>query len=213
MSGLPQQQLDFVFGRVWEIAGAAGVPRAAANCHPNLYIWIIRNPQALLQGWEKETSRATFGGDALPAVVDEFITTPRAVRAWYTWGVENRWGRPCDFSGLRTPCGADASRLVFSTRHVFNQVYVIVDPARLGRVSPEQFADYVALVGLAKFKPNAGRGDAPTILKLFDGTPQASPPGMTDWDRAFLKSLYSTDQTSKLQRGQIAREMVREIAP
>jgi hypothetical protein len=33
--------------------------------------------------------------------------------------------------------------------------------------------------------------DAPTILQLFNGT-QAAPAGMTEWDRAFLKSLYTT---------------------
>jgi hypothetical protein len=56
-------------------------------------------------------------------------------------------------------------------------------------------------------------GDAPTILKLFDGASEAAPAGLTDWDRAFLKSLYATEQISKQQRGQIARHMVREIAP
>ena len=34
---------------------------------------------------------------------------------------------------------------------------------------------------------------------------------MTDWDRAFLKSLYATNQTFKLQRGQLGRAMVREL--
>jgi hypothetical protein len=215
VTGLPPQQADFVLGRLWEIAGAAGVPRAGVNCHPNLYIWITRTPKELLQGWEQQSFQLTFGADALPEVVDEFITTPRAVRVWYSSDLQDRYGQPasCQFNGKRVPCGTDASHLVFNTKYVFDQIFVIVDPALLGPVSPEQFADYVALVGLAKFKPDAGQGDAPTILKLFEGAPQASPAGLTDWDRAFLKSLYSTDQISKQQRGEIARQMMREIAP
>ena len=34
---------------------------------------------------------------------------------------------------------------------------------------------------------------------------------MSDWDQAYLKALYVTDQKSTLQRALIANEMVREI--
>jgi hypothetical protein len=34
---------------------------------------------------------------------------------------------------------------------------------------------------------------------------------MTDWDLAFLKSLYATEQRSKLQRRLIERAMIRDI--
>jgi hypothetical protein len=51
-------------------------------------------------------------------------------------------------------------------------------------------------------------GTAHTILRLFEGPPESAPAGMTDWDRAFLKLLYATDQTLKTQRGAIWREML-----
>jgi len=95
---------------------------------------------------------------------------------------------------------------------MFSRVFVIVDRTRLRGVESGQLADYVAMVGFAKLKPDAHLGDAPTILKLFNGAPQDAPSGMTLWDQAFLKSLYATEQTAKAQRGQIARAMVREIA-
>jgi hypothetical protein len=68
-------------------------------------------------------------------------------------------------------------------------------------------------VGLAKLDPDARLGDAPTILKLFDAAPEGAPAGLSDWDQAFLKSLYATDPSSKLQRSQIPQAMVPEIAP
>ena len=94
-----------------------------------------------------------------------------------------------------------------------SRVFVVVDQKRLHQVKLRQLADYVAMAGFAKLKPDAHLGDAPTILTLFSAAPQAAPTGMTDWDQTFLKSLYATEQTSRLQRGQIARQMVREIAP
>jgi hypothetical protein len=95
----------------------------------------------------------------------------------------------------------------------FEDVFVIADQARLRGMTLGQFTDYVAIVGLAKLTPGAQLGDAPSILKLFDGTPEAAPAGLTDWDQAFLKALYTTEQISKQQRGQIARQIVHEIAP
>jgi hypothetical protein len=102
---------------------------------------------------------------------------------------------------------------VFDTIWTISRVFVVVDQKRLHQVKLGQLADYVAMAGFAKLKPDAHLGDAPTILTLFNGAPEAAPAGMTDWDRTFLKSLYSTEQKSQKQRGQIARQMLRDIAP
>jgi hypothetical protein len=174
-------------------------------------------------------------------VVDEFIKTPRVVRVWYNSNGKDDWGNPLHYCGggtkkmacdlnprlpgcippppydptqavLCSPGAPGGTRLAFDTVWTFSRVFVIVDTKRLQGVKLGQLADYVAMVGFAKLKPDARLGDAPTILKLFEGAPQAAPPGMTDWDQSFLKSLYATEQKSKLQRGEIARAMVREIA-
>jgi len=92
------------------------------------------------------------------------------------------------------------------------RVFVIVDASQVRGVTLGQFADYVALIGLAQLEPADSLADAPTILKLFNGAPQAAPAGMTDWDRAFLKSLYGTEQYSHGQRQHIVRAMVRQMA-
>jgi thymidylate synthase ThyX len=47
-------------------------------------------------------------------------------------------------------------------------------------------------------------------VKLFDPAP-AAPAGISEWEQAFLKSLYVTEQRSKLLRSQIAREMARQV--
>jgi hypothetical protein len=170
------------------------------------------------------------------SVVDEFIETPRPVRVWYSSAETDAWGKPLAYcqSELVLPqcdevhhnaacdptryyrCGtatAGGSHLVFSSVWTISRVFVIVDQRRLQGVTVGQLADYVAMSGLAKLNPDAHLGDAPTILTLFSGAPGAAPTGMTDWDQTFLKSVYATDQRSRLQRSQIAHQMVHEIAP
>ena len=66
---------------------------------------------------------------------------------------------------------------------------VVVEQARLLGISLGQFADDVAMAGLAQIKVGAHLGDAPTILKLFDGALQRTPAAMSDWDQTFLKIL------------------------
>jgi hypothetical protein len=232
VSGLPQQDGEFVLERISEIARGAGVPLADEHCRPNLYILVTDQPEDLLRGMEKRDRRFTFGVDASSGsypptetkevVVDEFIKTPRAVRVWYNAYEKDAWGNPIPYCLLNPytleyvqcpPDFAGGTRAMSSTVWAIATVFVIVDQKRLHQVKLGQLADYVAMSGFAKLKPDARLGGAPTILTLFNGAPEAAPTGMTEWDQSFLKSLYTTEQLSKQQRSQIARRMVREIAP
>lgn len=164
------------------------------------------------------------------SIVDAFIETPRAVRVWYNSDLKDTWGKQllyctippqicehaskslCEGELLRCGNGtAGGSRIRLSTMTTFSRVFVIVDRRRLHGVRFGQLAAYVAMVGLARLRPDARLGDAPTVLKLFQEAPHAAPAGLTDWDRTFLKSLYATDQSAIGQSGRIARAMVRAI--
>ncbi len=104
-----------------------------------------------------------------------------------------------------------SSHILLSKIWGFSYVYVVIDQARLQAVSRGQIADYVAMVGLADIKPGADLDDAETILKLFDAAPQNAANGLSDWDQAFLKNLYSTDPRTKTQPEHIANGIVHEI--
>ena len=216
VSGIAGQDGEFILGRVSEIARAAGVPLAGENCRPNLYILVHPQPMQLLLAMEKRNRLYTFGDDSPPqSVIDRFIATPQTVKTWYT----SQERTPEGVSLLRRPSDppplvrGEGSRLMSSAVWSLERVFVIVDQTRLQGIKRGQFADYVAMSGFAKLKPDARPGDAPTILTLFNGAPETAPAGMTDWDQTFLKSLYATDQKSKQQRSQIARSMVRDMAP
>jgi hypothetical protein len=249
VSGLPQEDGEFILERLSEIGRSVGVPLGDEHCRPNLYILVTSQPEDLLKGMEKRNRTYTFGVDASSyppmetraSIVDEFIKTPRPVRVWHNVTENDAWGKPlayCQSQMVMPPpplcsetsslhpaacdptryyrCGpaiAGGSRLVFNSIFTLSRVFVIVDQARLKAITAGQLADYVAMSGFAKLKPDARLGDAPTILTLFNAAPEPAPTGMTDWDQTFLKSLYATEQKSKLQRSQIAHQMAHEIGP
>jgi len=237
VTGLPRRAGEYVLERASDIARAAGVPLARDHCRPNLFIFVSNNPQQLLKAMAGRDRGVTFGR-ASPLAIDDFIATPQPVKVWYnsdpvtpdntavargfpnfsvvTNGAGTGAGAWAVVPGGAPPMTSDwerSSHLTSTFVWMFSYVYVVVDQTQLHAVTLGQLADYVGMVGLAQLKPNARFGDAPTILKLFAGAPQASPAGMTDWDRAYLKSLYATEQSSKVQRDLIAQGMLREIVP
>ncbi len=237
VTGLPTQQEEFILGRISDIGRAAGVPMAGEHCRPNLFLFLTGEPQQLLKAMAGRNRAVTFGR-ASPLAIDHFIATLRPVRVWYNshpvnpdsttaaGGFPNSSfvtdssgsgaGALAETPGSGAPMTSDwerASHLTATLVWTFAYVYVIVDQGQTHAVTLGQLADYVGMVGLAELKSTARVGDAPTILKLFGGAPQEAPTGMTEWDRAYLKSLYATEQRSKVQRDLIARGMLREIVP
>ncbi len=240
VTGLSKDEGEYVLLRISEIARAAGVPLAYEDCRrPNLFVWVTPDPKKLLEAMHRERREATFG-DADPKVVDAFIAADRPAKVWYdslvetaddarpiygsmngmvaqlsTGGGQLTNGRgavpPTDTKGANTNDFERASRVTRAMVWAFSEVYIVVDAGRLPGITRRQFADYIAMVGLAEINPGAQLGDAPTILKLFDGAPQTALPAMSEWDQAFLRSLYAVDQTIKVQQGEIALDMVRDL--
>jgi hypothetical protein len=240
VSGASREQGEYILERVTEIGQAAGAPLAGTHCHPNLFILVSSQPQAVLEDLRKRHPTEVFGG-AEPTVVDNFIATPRPVRTWYDTVQRTPEGLPIlqmSFPGISQvkvvavsggsvsipvapnipdAFGAnpwsEASHLTLNVVRAMARVFVVVDATRLQGRTLRQLADFAAMAGLAQVKADANLSGAPSILTLFDRTPQAAPPGITDWDRAFLKSVYATEQRSILQRSAIAGRMVQTIAP
>jgi hypothetical protein len=243
VSGLPRQQGEYILTRVSEIAQAAGAPLGGRWCRPNLFILVSEHPQEDLQDLEKRHRSEVFGGalpnlieqfiaaprpvrtwydtvektaDGLPMVEMSYpgISTQNAANIPYRGEVTYPVGQSGDEApNFTSNPWSQASHLTLNVVWAIYRAFVIVDPTRFKGVSLGQLADYVAMSGLAQVALNARLGDAPSILTLFDEVPQAANAGLTDWDRAFLKAVYSSEQKSILQRSEIARGMVRAMSP
>jgi len=229
VTGLAGHSGEFVLERLSEIARTAAVPLAGEHCRPNLFIYVTTEPKTLLQAMENRYFARVFGNATLsqvatPSQVDEFINTPRPVRVWHN----PYWTYSDPGQGL--PPGAQLlgggstsypmfvsheppSRLTAQVSWTFGNVYVIVDEAQLHGVSQRQFADYIAMVSLAEIKPTPQLHDVQFILTLFAGSSQAAPAGLSNWDQAFLKSLYGMRPRATQPRSSISRGMMRELVP
>jgi hypothetical protein len=226
VSGLQRENGEFILAQISEVARGAGVPLAGETCRPNLFVFVTLDPKRLLQDMETRGRAGTFG-HATPVDIDEFIATPRVARVWYNSAMET----PDSFTaasgfppfgqvaggggpGLQAKVTTDwerSSRVTRATELAFTGICIVIDKGHLQGVTLGQLADYIAMVGFTQIRPSAQLGDAPTILRLFDGAPQAAPPGMSDWDQAFIKSLYATEPKVTVQSSEIALGMLREI--
>lgn len=233
--GMDRDQAEFVLLRLSQIAKAAGVPLADADCAPaNLTVFITAEPASFLKKWSKMRHDRMFG-DGAPHAVNAFIDTPRPVRVWYntaqvpaTGGmtadehvVTEMFGAGSPDMGNMGNFGAKApvfisaggdSRIVRTAARSLKSAIVVVDKTRMQGVKVGQLADYIALNTFARIKLGLHRGDAPTILGLFQGQPAAAPSGITPWDAAFLEALYHTNPALTQQRGPIVTRMVSHMA-
>jgi len=226
VAGLPKAWGELILERISSAALDAHAPLAGRVCRPNLFV-VAHNQVAQLvrRWWARDRAGFSFNDRGIETVY-RFFRSKRPVRAWYN----TRWGDPdggiCMSAesaatlGAGLPQNLDAqacangvdTRLTYSsTAANITSVIVVVDMSRMKGMTTRQLADYIALIGLADVRFDAGPAPVPSILELFDhGTP---PQGLTRWDRALLYSLYNTSQADRLQVPEMEITMVRRIAP
>jgi len=202
---LSHERGEFIINSLADIIRAAGAPLAHVGCHPNLFIFITKKPKELLHAMESRHFAVSFG-NASPSEVDSFIATSGPVWVWHnvfrgpSGAAPLDHGRPADAQvlggGISSPPtyyspGAMGATRLPTGEWSFGPVYVVgdLDRLRANDLSLGQFADYVAMVSLAKIKSAPHLDGAQTILKLFDSPAESAPKAMSDWDKAFLKIL------------------------
>ena len=100
---------------------------------------------------------------------------------------------PSDCVGVGAPIIQSTTSSLLSTP-IVDQLYktiVIVDAASVDGLNAAQLGDYLAMVTLSQVDPQAETGAFETVLNLFED-PEAVV-GLTDWDRAYLSSLYRSN--------------------
>lgn len=106
------------------------------------------------------------------------------------------------------------SSLVDTNLSVWAQAGIAVVDVNLATgVSLDALADYVALVMIAPMRMPVGDPGVPSVLSLFQ--PGTNTTGLTNWDRAFIKGLYSVqmNRSARRQRQQLLSAMAAELVP
>ena len=205
--------------RVSQIALDIGLEIGEPGCSANILILATDDGTALataLVEARPRVFRPGYSGAARSrAALDRFVATDRPVRWWHvsvptdadTGAVAVRlpgYGPPM----INTLGG----RLRTEIQNDLRRAFIIVDFAQADRVSFQQLADYVAMVAFAQIDPEARLEGFDTVLNVFADPAGAA--GLTDWDRAYLTSLYDAELNQRApnqQGGEIGGLMVRDL--
>jgi hypothetical protein len=230
VGGLPREQGEFILQRVSQAARSAGVPLAPEQCTANLFILASSQADRLLEELPKKRPGLFDTTNGLGGL-QHFLRTDRPVRVWYNWQnqgdasaaiyivatflgnsptVGGAFG-PGALSGAGTGIGGyrmPNSRLSLTVTKSINTAIIIVDTTRMKGINVGQLADYVTMVGLAEINLDRTIISAPSVLRLFSEPSEAPVDGMSRWDQALLKSLYSTHAESVMQISDMETQMV-----
>lgn len=99
-----------------------------------------------------------------------------------------------------------------ATRQEINANFITIDLEQIDGKTMQQLADYVAMLALAQIDVAEPIDAGNTILNLFHD-PAGAPSGLTNWDVAYVRSLYDTNirQSAHMQRSTMARLVRREL--
>ncbi len=200
-------------------ADELGLSVGELECEPNVFIigtvdapavakaWVDRNPAVFVPRYS--------GGVARQSVLDNFTSSDAAVRWWHI-------SLPVDydiFTGETQPAVRiddwipfinvySKSQQTARVRDDLQKVMVLVDIDRLGPVTTEQLCDYLLMVAYAQVDPEGDTSTYETVLNLFED-PSLS--GLTEWDVAYLTSLYEYDSTRRAGVGAQGERLADEL--
>ena len=233
VAGLPREQGEFVLRRLSLATKNAGAPLAPEKCAANFFVLVTSQADRILKELKEKRPRL-FDTKHGVGGLQHFMATERPVRVWYNSQDEGDAAAGIaivatiiggsspmgGLTGIPSPSAAGAdwgsyrmpnSRLSYTVTKNINSVIIVIDLPQMNGVNVGQMADYAALVGLAQINLDRPVDSAPSILRLFSDRGEAPVDGMSPWDRALLKSLYSTRAQSVTQLSAMETQMVDTI--
>lgn len=163
------------------------------TCRPNFIVAFVRNGQQQMA--ELIEANGYLFADVPLQERRELIEESGPVRVWSVIETRTRDGMPVPKAqSLSEPPVVSMwmahSKIYTATREDIASVLVVFDLEQIQGKTLVQLADYAAMRGLARTRPVEGDGQPmDTILALFDES-APPPPQMTDFDRAYLASVY-----------------------
>jgi hypothetical protein len=224
IEGVSEAQRAFLAGAIAAEARPLGVDvEAGRRCDPSAFVIFSADPDALLARIG-DTRPYFFGG--IP------LESQRALRAssgpvrWLSFSqLRGAAGeRPTGFSTDIGKGGAERtvpslrstpSRVQTAARMDVQSMVVLVDARHLAGVSNGSLAAYLSMVILGNVRPDHRADAAVSVLGLFDEARRGDvvTAGLTEWDRAYLRSLYqgNWNLTAGQRMARIGAAMEREL--
>ena len=215
--GLPEAQGRMIADRMMQVAQAAGIRTAEANCTPNVFLIASAGKGRAIQALN-ERFPAYFEGMA-GRDVRKLAASAEPSVAWQIKGLLSADGTALKKVQMGGPYinegTGSGSRIRAGTMPQFVASMVIVERGALTGLTVTQVADFAAMRAFADTDPRRAAGaGAPTILTILDkDVDQLVPVTLTHWDLGYLKSLYATsnDYYASYQRGEMEPVVAREV--
>ena len=214
--GVPPAQRILIVARMRAVGTAAGVPMGSATCRPNIVILITSDKRQLIEQLARRFPYylGELSGRRIRALAES--AGPSAL--WHLNGTVDADGRVLAASGGNVPVMRTArqgSRIVDQTHPEYIGSVLVLQASALEGLTTTQLADYAAMRTLSGADPaRLPDRSVSTILTLIDA-PMGSevPITLTNWDLAFLQSLYASDVDIHApgQRGEIQAGMRRSL--
>ncbi|MFL6854581.1 MAG: hypothetical protein ACJ8D3_03915 [Sphingomicrobium sp.] len=228
--GLTAPQEARVVGLMLGIAREANIPVARVDCQPNVTVTFAPDAGQVVRHIHARKPRQL---DELSGKEREQLLNGAApVRWWYATQMLDRdgiksnnlsapWitaGEGNSPIGLPTVDGVTSTQQYNSGSNVrtptVRSLYgatVVVDANKAGKTPVDAIAAYAGMVAFAEMSASDPPPDS--ILRLFQ--PDSIESSLTDWDMAFLKSLYRMplDRRSRIQRGHLVEALLDERLP
>ena len=230
--GLTTPQAVMVEDLMLDVAYEAKMPVARPGCKPNVTVTFAPDAgQVVGHIYARKPSQF---GELSRAERELLLNGDAPVRWWYATQMVDREGvesnsisAPWVTAGegsvgtvvsLPTADGVSATQQYNSGSNVrtptVRSLYgatVVVDAGKVGKTPVDALAAYAAMVAFAEM--NAAAPPPDSILGLFQ--PDSVESSLTDWDMAFLKSLYRMplDRRSRIQRGHLVEALLDERLP
>ena len=234
--GLSTPQTARVEDLMLRIAREANVPVARLGCEPNLTVSFAPDARQVVRLVHSRKPRQF--DEMSRAEKEQLLNGEAPVRWWYATQMLDRdgvkannisapWlsgggmeaqGQGASPVSLPLNDGVTATQQYNSGSHVrtptVRSLYgatVVVDAPKAGDTPIDAIAAYAAMVAFAEMNATAPPPDS--ILSLFQ--PNSAETSLTDWDLAFLKSLYRMplDRRSRIQRGHLVEALLNERLP
>ena len=223
VQNLPKPATQYLTARVASVVQDAGLTAAPPGCRPNIVILFADNGKTLADSLVKQRR-----GLIKPFFNNEnTVKDATALQAFATSDSPVRWWQvtvPVDLSGTFYLPGIDLdflagtsiptlqgmeSRMTRSLSDRLLYTIVVVDLNKLGEATWDQLSDYLAMVSLVQVKPGPNLAGYDSILNLFT-KPAATPPALSDWDKAYLRGVYDLNRNLNpfSQRGALTNNVL-----
>ena len=201
--GLTPKQSEFVTTDIAKAARIAGLSVPRRWCRGNVVVVVTNDADGF-------ATTLVRRHPALFRDPSEGLAPRREREAIARSDAPVRWIVASQTQGI----GGSASRLQLNSVEVLQTAISIVDATRLAGITWQQLSDYLALASLTHARMDVSYGPN-TILSLFQANAagRTAPPGMTALDKAFLKSLYTSNAalTADAQRLNIRTAIERKL--